>query len=112
MGSDSDDGIMNSADACSGTAQGFLEREWLLFNQRDTDDGLVDSLDQYLGTEVGIEVDDVGCWWGQFDTDGDGVENKELPNLANEDYCGMTGNIFCFLYRVKQSILHQKFQFQ
>ena len=74
-----DDGVMDSADACSGTAQGFpADENGCSASQRDTDeDGLVDSLDRCPGTEVGIEVDGVGCWWGQFDTDGDGVQNSE-----------------------------------
>ena len=74
-----DDGIMDSADACSGTAQGFpADENGCSASQRDTDgDGLVDSLDQCPGTGDGIEVDEVGCWWGQFDTDGDSVQNSE-----------------------------------
>jgi len=40
-------------------------------------DGIFDIFDECLGTESGIEVDDAGCWWGQFDDDNDGIHNAD-----------------------------------
>jgi len=42
-------------------------------------DSVLDIFDDCLGTGEGIEIDENGCWWGQLDTDGDGIENSEDP---------------------------------
>jgi WD40 repeat protein len=42
-------------------------------------DSVLDIFDDCLGTGEGIEIDENGCWWGQLDTDGDGIENSQDP---------------------------------
>ena len=51
-------------------------------------DSVLDIFDDCLGTGEGIEIDENGCWWGQFDDDDDGIINQE-------DDCPKVSTLLC-----------------